>query len=179
MDVCPSQFSPSFPQTVAGARVILRYSSVCLDSVQFPHRREKIWVQSPVPSLWLHDTEQIPSSLWVSDFASEKSGRCRVPFKSTQVPGVPWWLSRWSIQLHHCCGAGSLPNLGTSACHGCNPPPPPPQKKKKKRKKVPMSSEWLKLRRLSPERNDLKGNSPTTWEAAVFAELVPNSTTWP
>ena len=39
--------------------------------------------------------------------------------------GVPWWLSRLRIQCcHWCgsdgyCGAGSVPGLGTSTCHGC------------------------------------------------------------
>ena len=31
---------------------------------------------------------------------------------------VPWWLSRLGIQHCHCCGAGSIPGLGTSSCHG-------------------------------------------------------------
>ena len=39
-------------------------------------------------------------------------------------PRVPWWLSRLRIwHCHccdsgHCCGVGSIPYLGTSACHG-------------------------------------------------------------
>ena len=38
--------------------------------------------------------------------------------------GVPWWLSRLGIQcchyygLGHCCGAGLIPDPGTSACCG-------------------------------------------------------------
>ena len=38
--------------------------------------------------------------------------------------GVPWWLSRLSIWLCHCCGSShscgtrSIPGLGTSTCQG-------------------------------------------------------------
>ena len=31
--------------------------------------------------------------------------------------GVPWCLSRLRICHCHCCGAGSVPGLGTSTCH--------------------------------------------------------------
>ena len=30
---------------------------------------------------------------------------------------IPLWLSRLRIQLGHCCGSGSIPGPGTSACH--------------------------------------------------------------
>ena len=46
---------------------------------------------------------------------------------------IPWWLRGLRIWhchcygLGHCCGVGSIPGLGTSACHGCG------QNKNKKR----------------------------------------------
>ena len=43
--------------------------------------------------------------------------------------GVPQWLSGLRIQCCHCCGAGLIPGLGTSASCGCR------QKKKKKKVK--------------------------------------------
>ena len=47
---------------------------------------------------------------------------------------VPWWLSELRAWCCHCCssgqycGLGSIPGLGTTACHRCS------QKKKEKRK---------------------------------------------
>ena len=40
--------------------------------------------------------------------------------------GVPWWLRGLGIQhcpccaSSHCCGVGSIPGQGTSACQGCS-----------------------------------------------------------
>ena len=36
--------------------------------------------------------------------------------------------------LGWCCGAGSIPSLGTSACHGCS---------QKEKKGVPIVAQWL------------------------------------
>ena len=36
--------------------------------------------------------------------------------------GVPSWVSRLRIQDCHCCGTGSIPDLGTPTCHGCGRP---------------------------------------------------------
>ena len=44
----------------------------------------------------------------------------------TKTLGVPWWLRRLRIQHCHCCssglrcGAGSIPDLGTSTCCLCS-----------------------------------------------------------
>ena len=52
-----------------------------------------------------------------------------------RIPRVPWWLSGLKIWCCHycgcgyCCGMGSIPGLGTSACHRFS-------KKKKKKKKL-------------------------------------------
>ena len=33
--------------------------------------------------------------------------------------GLLLWCSRLRIRRCHCCGVGSIPGLGTSACQGC------------------------------------------------------------
>ena len=46
-------------------------------------------------------------------------------------------LVAYRLRIHrcHCCGAGSIPGLGTSSCHGCG-------QKKKKKKKVEIWLTW-------------------------------------
>ena len=46
-----------------------------------------------------------------------------------ETTGVPWWLSGLKIWCCFCCGAGSIPSLGTSACLGCG------QRKRKRKKR--------------------------------------------
>ena len=38
------------------------------------------------------------------------------PFSKSS--GAPCWHRRLRIRRCHCCGSGSIPGLGTSACHG-------------------------------------------------------------
>ena len=39
-------------------------------------------------------------------------------YSNVTSQGVPLWLNGLRIWCHHCCGAGSIPGLETSACMG-------------------------------------------------------------
>ena len=52
--------------------------------------------------------------------------------KKSKTLGVPWWPSRLKIWFCHCCGSGSIPGPGTSACQE---KPKMRRKKKRRRKK--------------------------------------------
>ena len=52
------------------------------------------------------------------------------PITSTNGPcGVPWWLSGLRIWCCYCCGLGSVPGSGISACCRCSQNPPNKNKK--------------------------------------------------
>ena len=85
-----------------------------------------------------------------------------------KVAGILLWLSRLRIQccqssgLGCCCGAGSIPGLGTSTCPGCG------QKKKKKKKKKGKAAADAYIQ--SPtvgERELLSAKGPQAGESVV------------
>ena len=52
------------------------------------------------------------------------------------IPRVPCWLSRLRIRCCHCCGGGSIPGPGTSACYMSSQKKeklPPSQKKNREK----------------------------------------------
>ena len=55
--------------------------------------------------------------------------------------GVPKWHNGLGIWSYYCCGADSIPNLGTFACCGHS------QKKKKKKKKKKRTQEHTCLKK--------------------------------
>ena len=77
------------------------------------------WTMTGTPPVFFYLLYQSTLNLHQRNSHQIVSGNSSHPrVVQNTVHGVPWCLSKKSVQHCHCCGAGWIPGPETSACHG-------------------------------------------------------------
>ena len=95
----------------------------------------------------------------------------------SRTGGVPWGLSGLRIWHCHCSRAGSVPGLGTSACHRCGKKKKTKKKKKKKKKKKQKKKK--KKKNKNKKKTELESRySDSLWFFSTINIKIPRYGQW-